>query len=84
MVVESSAVGNDENENRPRASSFGQILHCSQAPALKKGIAVTILRTENEIQRCPHLVGQEGVVKEAPGKCKTLYIYKFIYESIHL
>lgn len=66
--TESKTALTSENNARPRASSFGQILHCSQAHALKKGVSVTILRTENVVQRCPHLVGQEGVVKEAPGK----------------
>ena len=53
--------------SRQRAQSLGHIIHCSQVPALKLGVGVTILRTENVVQRAPHLVGLQGIIKEVPG-----------------
>jgi hypothetical protein len=65
-----------------RAKSMGHVVHCSLAPAMKKGCSVTILRTENVLQRAPHLVGREGIVKEAPVHPATWFKVEFPDKSV--
>lgn len=65
-----------------RAKSLGHVIHCSLAPNMKKGCSVTILRTENVLQRAPHLVGKEGVVKEAPVHPATWFKVEFPDKSV--
>lgn len=65
-----------------RAKSMGHVVHCSLAPMMKKGCSVTVLRTENVLQRAPHLVGREGVVKEAPVHPATWFKVEFPDKSV--
>jgi hypothetical protein len=53
--------------NRPRSNSSPGSSHHSIAFALKCGMKVAIIGTENVVQRVPQLVDQIGVIKEAPG-----------------
>jgi hypothetical protein len=53
--------------NRPRSNSSPGSSHQSIAFALKCGMKVAIIGTENVVQRVPQLVDQIGVIKEAPG-----------------
>ena len=57
----------------------GHVIQCSQVPVLKKGVNVTILRTENVVQRAPHLVGKQAIIKEAPVHPATWFKVEFCF-----
>lgn len=81
-----TTVEEEEKNSELVAPSASSSLLTSATAVLKQGMRVQIIGTDNVLQRCPQLVNQYGIIREAPGKrralCYSLDLLELIVTSV--